>query len=214
MSVYGSGELSDLQSLLRGINLLGQDISTVGESGKADPGAVALESVSTSAAKIAGSAVTGVGGASAVVAATGKFWATNASLHGTLVWGFSILAATCLLALAIIVASDLRARARGHEAVYNARGQITAEFLRRSAPAQKASSADHTGLGAEHVALIALAAGHRDVAATVPNGPARLRGIRQSAAEGVMLYVRLDDGANDWVALKDVRLNELRYTAG
>ncbi len=63
---------------------------------------------------------------SGVVAAWGAvrvFWNTNPPVHGVLLWGASIVSAALLLAIAIIVASDVLSRGRGAAATVQARAR-------------------------------------------------------------------------------------------
>ena len=134
--VYGSGTLKDLQTLLQGLNLLGQDISTPGRPAENDPGTWALESAATSVTMLGGKLVTALGGLSVVGAAIAAFWkGSNDSIRVPAIWSLGIVAAAAAIALALLIASDLRARAYGQRAMYDARSVVAAEFLKLSKPA-------------------------------------------------------------------------------
>lgn len=207
--IYGTGTLTDLQKLLQGLNLLGQDISQPGDSGEHDPGASSVESVATMTTKVAGT-VAGTLGITTAGFATwaSRFWSSNPSVHSSVVWALAIAAAAAALTFGIVVSSDLRARARGQGAMYDARKAIAVEFIKHSTAAATTSIAGSSAqpqaaggggngggsttqsnvaaappkapLTAEQVALVALAAAHQDAPVTVPKGTARLRGIIRS----------------------------------
>jgi hypothetical protein len=71
-----------------------------------------------------------------VVAAWGAvrvFWNTNPPVHGVLLWGASIVSAALLLAIAIIVASDVLSRGRGAAATVQARAEVARALIRATA---------------------------------------------------------------------------------
>lgn len=220
--IYNAGSLGDLQTLLRGLNLLGQDVSTSGDAGSADPGASALESVTSSATKVVGTIATALGITTAsFAAAASKFWKDNGTVHGDVVWGLSVVAGASALALALVVLGDLRARAQGQEAMYSARQAITVEFLRKggqsassdaSSPAPNGGSSSAAPVTAQQVALIALAAAGRPHPVVVGGRAATLRGVTQAGA-AVRLYVQFSRTEMDWVDLNEVAIGDVRYTA-
>jgi hypothetical protein len=134
--IYGTVNLTDLQKILQGLNLLGQDISNADDKGNPaqDPGSQALESLVTRTTKWFGGAVAALGGTSAVTAFIGKFWSSNSNAHTTILWGGSIVAAASAVGVAVIVAGDLLSRARGQAAIYDARREITVQFMKLAGP--------------------------------------------------------------------------------
>jgi hypothetical protein len=127
--------LSQLQSLLQGINLLGTKtaddsnvISKVGQEG--DPGAAVLESETTALGKIFAPIVAGLGGLTAIGGAIGSF-VTNShdSVRIAALGGAAGVLVAAILGFAYIASSDLKSRASGAVATYEARKEISLQFL-------------------------------------------------------------------------------------
>lgn len=227
-SLYGSGETKDLQALLQGVNLLGQEISdSTALKGKNDPGASALESVTATITKGAGAAVAALGGTSAVTAFIGKSWGNNVGSRTSIIFGASIVAAASVLALAVLIASDLRARSQSQSAMYNARAAVVIEFMKFFPPpspkAQAAPKSDNqagkpaaepaapsTCLSKVESALVFLATTQqRGVRVSVDgNQPDSgvMTGIREHKGD-LQISVQLDGlDAPTWFAVGDVHL--------
>ena len=227
-ALYGSGETKDLQTLLQGVNLLGQEISdSTALKGKNDPGASALESVTATITKGAGAAVAALGGTSAVTAFIGKFWDGNSDSRTSIVFGASIVSAASVLALALLIASDLRARSQSQSAMYNARAAVVIQFMKffpppsskAEAPApsgQKAgehppaSTTISTGLTKVESALVFLAATRQPgVRVTIEDnqpGSGVMSGIREHKGD-LQISVQLDGlETPTWFALGNVHL--------
>jgi hypothetical protein len=126
----GNDILDPVVQLLTGINMLGTQDQAGSFLNNPKPNVAIIESTATSLTKVVGTLVGSLGGASAV--ATG----------GLAIWGglqggerIAVIAASAGLlsaiavALSVIVGSDIRGRATGAVAIYEARATVTREFL-------------------------------------------------------------------------------------
>jgi len=129
----GDDVLDPLDDLLTGINLLGPDGAATGGVTAPAQSVAIIESGATALSKWWSTAVAGLGGVAAITAVATRFW--NGVQGGTriaVVAGVAGVVAASLIALAIIVGSDVRGRALGATAVYAARAKIAVEFLEAS----------------------------------------------------------------------------------
>jgi hypothetical protein len=133
--------LQPLQTLLQGLNLLGEQTADTGDNKPADandPGAQALESTATTVAKIGAPIVAALGGLTAIGSTIASFASTShdsvriAALASS---GAVIVAA--VLGFAYIVGTDLQSRSRSTVAIYDARRAIGHQFLQEVLAASK-----------------------------------------------------------------------------
>ena len=119
--------LSELQKDLRGLNLLGLKVGLARD--ETDTGADVLESTVTRLTKWITGLVAGFGGISA--ATVGATWdKLSDHVKVATMYGLGFVLAAGVLAIGILVSSDLRSRAAGQVAIYNARRDITTEYMR------------------------------------------------------------------------------------
>lgn len=147
----GSDLWSPLQSLLVGLNVLPTDADLDKADGLAGllqgpPQSVAiLEAGATAAAKAWTALASVVGGGTVIWAAATDFWhGEKPGIQIALVGGAAFVLAACLIGIAMIVSADVRGRALGASAMYEARRTITIEFLRLSASAHSGDHAPKT----------------------------------------------------------------------
>ena len=87
--------------------------------------------------------ISGLGGATVILAAIKGIWfASSNSERVTFIGGAAVVLAGALVSIAIIVRSDVQARAAAQVAEYQARGRIAAEFLRTAQRARSDSAPD------------------------------------------------------------------------
>jgi hypothetical protein len=124
--------LQPLQSLLQGINLLGQKTAADGrgEAQGGDPGAEVLESTATAVARIGAPIVAGLGGLTAIGSTIASFVSTahDSVRIAALASGAAVIVAV-VLGFAYIVSTDLRSRSQGSVAIYEARRAICVQYL-------------------------------------------------------------------------------------
>src|ERR1035437_7127104 len=118
--------LGPLQKLLAGVSAWGgSNASTGGAFSTPDQAVAIIESGATALTKWWAGAVGAVGGTTAISAAVTKFWSDQ---HGgtriALVATTGAVLASAAVAPAVIISSDVRARALGASALYGARAQI------------------------------------------------------------------------------------------
>lgn len=123
--VAGKGDdiLPPLKELLQGINILGNapDLTI---------GADVLESDATLLTKVWAGIVAGVGGLTAIVTPIASFInSSNDSVRIVALAGASLALVAMILAIAYIVGTDLKSRTKGAVALYEARKEITLQFL-------------------------------------------------------------------------------------
>jgi hypothetical protein len=200
---------ADLQKLLQQINVLGK-VEAAGANGEH-----VLESTVTTITKLITPAVAALGGLSAIGTAIAAFWGQSETpVRVAVVAGLSAVLVAVCFSLAILVGNDLRSRAAGQVAIYEARRDIAVAALKPQAaggPSKTTSGAGSVTPG--QVALIALAASLQNAAVRGPNGVGKLRGIRQGDDGSVQLYMTLNDGSEDWADLSKVDLQTARYSA-
>lgn len=130
--------LASLQSVLRGVNVLGS--ATKDASGGAftipDQGEAIIESGATSLTKWYAGTISAAGGATVIFAAVNKFWVSQQG--GTkiaLIGGVAAVITGLAISLALIVSSDIRCRAMAAHSVYEARRGIAIAYLEAAAAA-------------------------------------------------------------------------------
>jgi hypothetical protein len=129
----GNDLVTPLQSLLQGINVLGDPRDTTGGAFNTPDQAVAIiESGATNLTKVWATILGVLGGATAITSAATGFW--NAQQDGTrvaLVATTGAIIAAVVIGLTVIIATDIRARAMGARSIYEARGRIATKFSLR-----------------------------------------------------------------------------------
>jgi hypothetical protein len=136
VSPDGNDLLVPLDDLLQGINLLGADSDRTGGVVAPSQGVAIIESGATAMSKWWSAAVAALGGTSAIAAVATRFWSgTSGGTRIAVVVAVAAVVAASLIALAIIVSSDVRGRATGATAVYYARATVAKEFAQASVAA-------------------------------------------------------------------------------
>lgn len=152
----GTDLVGPLQTVLRQINVLPDEkASASGASGLlSTPDSVAvIESGATALSKWWTALVGALGGTAVIVGAVQRFWSNQTG--GTriaLIASFAGFLAAAVLAIAIIVSADVRGRATGSVAEYNARSDVTVAFL---GAVEKLTTSDNLAHGAAAMALSA-----------------------------------------------------------
>lgn len=135
ISEDGDDLLTPITTLLDALNMLPSkadlDQANAGSTLGGPPQSVAIiESGATALSKWWSVAAAGLGGTAAISTAVSKFWAGQ---HGgeriALIASMAGVVGAALVSIAIIVASDVRGRAAGGVAQYNARAQIASQFI-------------------------------------------------------------------------------------
>ncbi len=150
----------------------------------------------TSGAKVAGVAASSASFTGALASAWAAARQSQLPLQIALVAAGGLILAAGVIAVAIIVQSDVRARGSATDAVYRARAAVTTEFLR-----QAATKATPQAVPSPALALLnALSAFPGKVKVkSADGGEQRVTGIA-NRNEG--LQIRLADG--DWIRIADV----------
>ena len=180
-----------LAQLLQGLGLLGKPEDLQGADGAASafsgpPQSVAiLEAGATAFSKWWTAAIAALGGATAITAAANKFWlGTDSNTHVALVAGAAFVIGAALIAIGLMVTSDVRARGEGQAALYQMRAHLASVFLRNTAELQalQKASSDLKSLGllswSPHREVIAEVegVGAAEVPRDRPRDPARAHG--------------------------------------
>lgn len=168
-----------IQAILRGIDSLtdvnddGTLKSTGGLLRDPDSSAALIESTATSISKVGATVVVALGGISTIGTWIAVQWAAaNTPLRVTAVGGVCFCIAALAIAFAIIISTDVRARGRVAESLYETRQAVATAALQcamASAMARSSSESPHGGPGRDPAteaaqALIALAASGAPVA--------------------------------------------------
>jgi hypothetical protein len=142
----GADLLGPIQTLLEGLDVLptANDLkqANAGATFKGPPQSVAvIEAGATALSKWWATAAAALGGTAAITTAATKFWSGQ---HGgariALIAGMAGVIGFALLAIAIMVASDVYGRAIATVATYQARAQISCQFLALTQPPAAVSS--------------------------------------------------------------------------
>lgn len=136
--------LTPVRNLLQGINLLGAvpaavvpapgtESDTSANTNGTLPGVAILEANATKVSKLFAGLAGGSGALAGIGAAIASFWnIATPDLRLVIVGGASAVMAFAVMAVAIIVNADLKSRAAGQIAIYQARQAITTQFLAAS----------------------------------------------------------------------------------
>lgn len=135
----GKDVLEPLKTTLTGLNVLGEEDGSKKTTGIAStfispPDSVAIiEAGATSLSKWWVAAVGALGGTAAITAGVTSFWSGQAqNTRVALVGGVAGVLVAAILGVALMVSADVKGRAYGAGAVYDARASIANEFLRLS----------------------------------------------------------------------------------
>ena len=160
--ISGPDLLPPLQTLLQGLNLLGDKTANTNPTKPADPddpGAQALESTATAMVRVAAPAVAGLGGLAAIGSAIGTFFgSSDDSVRVAAVASAAGVLVVVILGLAYIVGADLQSRSRSTVAIYEARRAIGVQFLQEALAASKEPGQPQTPAAAKDSAKPADAA--------------------------------------------------------
>src|ERR1700761_2134674 len=135
--ISGPDLLPPLQTLLKGLNLLGTKTADNPPGGE-DPGVEVLESTATTVAKKVAPIVASVGGLTAIGSAIASFASTSHdSVRIAALASAGAVIVAAVLGFAYIVGTDLQSRSRGTVAIYEARRAIGLQFLQEALAAGK-----------------------------------------------------------------------------
>ncbi|MDQ2726768.1 MAG: hypothetical protein M3Y91_02640 [Actinomycetota bacterium] len=160
----GNDLLVPIQEVLRGLSVLpGKD--DLGKSrlsatfGGPAPSVAVIEAGATALSKWWSVAVAGLGGTAAISTAATGFWnGQHGGARIALIGGMAAVVAATFVAVAVIVASDVRGRAAGAVAQYNARAQVACQFMALSLGANQAAPSSIDGVAPVDSALAVLLA--------------------------------------------------------
>ena len=132
--------LPPIQALLRGMQVLPNagDVQGPGGTFLGPPDSVAvLEAGASSFSKWWALAVGALGGTAAIGTAVTRFWdGQPTSIRASLVASAAFVVAATVIAIAIVVSSDVRARGQAQMAVYAAREAVAVAFLQAASSQQ------------------------------------------------------------------------------
>jgi hypothetical protein len=131
----GNDILPPLKELLQGIDILG-------DAPDKEIGVNVLESDATLLTKVWAGIVAGVGGLTAIVTPIASFMNSSSdSVRIMALAGASLALVAMILAIAYIVGTDLKSRTNGAIAIYEARKEITLQFLQEAFSTSRPSKA-------------------------------------------------------------------------
>jgi hypothetical protein len=190
----GDDFASPLAAVLQGIGLLGQDNKDSKE------GLNELQEGALSFSKWLGG-LAGAGGLAGVVTAiVGAFSSAHEPTRVALVSGGSLIAVAAVIALALVVQGDARARAASTVAQYEARSQISSAFLTLTSSLLNPSAAATKNGSSSLLFGFAPPPTRLRVKAKDHDKEMSVTGVRRTSDGEVQ--VKLDDG--DWVPESDV----------
>jgi hypothetical protein len=145
INATGTDLLDPLKQLLTEINVLGTGDATGGAFSAPSQSVAILESGATGLTKWWSTVIAALGGAAGVTAAANNFWQQQkGGTQAALVLATGAVVAAAVIALAIMVSSDVRGRAHGAVAIYEARSRIAVKFLEVSYGASAKAAAPAT----------------------------------------------------------------------
>jgi hypothetical protein len=129
----GHDLIAPLQTVLRKISVLPEegDAARVGALAGTPDSVAIIEAGATTFSKAGVTAIAALGGGGVILAAVQGFWnGQRDAMRIVLVSCFTAFLVALVVALAVIIAADVRSRARASVAQYDARSAVTVEYLR------------------------------------------------------------------------------------
>jgi hypothetical protein len=217
----GQDLLPPLQSLLVGLNVLPkpedvEDDNNFWWAFRGTPQSVAiLESGATALSKGWTVVIGALGGAAAITAAVKNFWQSSPlSVQIALLAATAVVVTAAIIAIAQMVSSELKARATGAVALYDARKAVALQFLASSLSVSQSGGASSPAAGtADNAVLVAIAAAQgRAAVIHVPTGTSgHISGVRQVKGETQLQYRRDGDEQVDWCSPGEFSLTEFSF---
>jgi hypothetical protein len=211
-----AGQTTDLKAFLEGLGLATDDSKVPVKAFETTPAEVAV--IKTAATKVSqfwSKAIAGAGGLTAVATAVAGVVTKPANdLVITLVASVAFVLAAAVLAVAHVVADDLRARGSAAAAQYQAEGRVVAAFLSSYGSGTATAAAAPAGQPSNLLAgdlslslLVAAASGARPLTVRQKNSGAR-RHVTGLRYEEGSLQVRVSTGsthkaADPWLGLTE-----------
>ncbi len=179
-AIGGPDIAAPLQSLLNALNMLDEDDKSGGTwLGTPSQAAAIIESGATSLAKWWAAVLAALGGGTAAATVATRFWnGEQGTARVALLASVGAVVVAAVIALALIVSSDIRSRAAGMSAVYAARATVAQKFLAIAFDASQAPEIDSKDLEA----LVTSASGQA-VAAQVESLGASLTSIEAQVSD-------------------------------
>jgi hypothetical protein len=126
----GTDILQPLQDILHGVDMLGNGDSTGGAFSSPAQSVAIIESTATALTKWWAGAIAALGGATAITTAATRFWDNlSGSGRAAIIGASGFVIAAALIALAVIIRSDLQARSAGAAALYAGRAAVAVKLL-------------------------------------------------------------------------------------
>jgi hypothetical protein len=233
-AVGGDDILAPVQALLRGLSVLPTDADLQkagpGSAMTGTPDSVAIiEAGGTALSKGFATAIALLGGAAVVKTALTGFWSgEQGGVRIALLAGTAFFLSAAAVAIAVIVAADVRGRAAGTVAQYNARSSVTTTFLELSAATAKAAAGQAPALplapavlsGAAAVVprpsdnvvwALAVSGASAPVLHTASGSLGVISGIRGAANGMTEVLLTHPDGAREWCPADQLELQELTF---
>jgi hypothetical protein len=216
-AVGGDDLLQPMQDLLRGLSVLPTqadlDKNPAGMALLGTPQSVSIiESGATALSKGYAVVITALGGGAAVASLVTGFWKGEATgVRIALTAGTALFLAAAVIAVAVIVASDVRGRAAGAVSQYNVRSQVAVSLLEVSFAARRDTAAGSTRAAGVGSALwsLAVAGWPVEVLRKGTSIIGTLSGVRADADGKVQVQItRRNDGVREWCYPDELELRE------
>jgi hypothetical protein len=213
----GDDLLAPAQQLLRGLSVLPTPEDVAKNSAKAafkgTPDSISIiEAGGTALSKGYAGLIALLGGGTAVAAIVTGFWSGEGTgVRIALVSGAALFLATAAIAIAVIVAADVRGRAAGSVAQYDARRQVAVSLLELSLAAHRDASAQQTmatraGSVVWSLAVVGSAA---EVVHRSSGVVGTLSGVRGGGDGTPQVQItRKTDGVREWCSPDELELRE------
>jgi hypothetical protein len=218
-AVGGDDLLSPAQGLLRGLSILPEENALrdakASAAFKGAPDSVSIiEAGGTALSKGYAGLIALLGGGTAVATAVSGFWEGEANgVRVTLVGGSAVFLAAAVIAIAIIVASDVGGRANGSVAQYQARSAVAVSVLELSLAAHRDVTAveARTASAGGVVWAVAIAGAPASVLRKATGVVGQLSGIRGNAEGQPEVQITRSDGIREWCTPSELELRELTF---
>src|SRR3954447_25918440 len=213
----GDDLLAPTQQLLRGLSVLPTPEDLANNSAKAAfkgaPDSVSIiEAGGTALSKGYAGLIALLGGGTAVTAAVTGFWSGEGTgVRIALVAGGAVFLAATVIAIAVIVAADVRGRAAGSVAQYDVRRQVAVSVLELSLTAHQDASAQETiatraGSVVWSLAVVGSAA---EVVHRISGVVGTLSGVRGGGDGTPQVQItRKADAVREWCSPDELQLRE------